>query len=109
MKAPPSIKLEILLPLNYNDKTKVEEDKFAATFDELIEKYNGVTVDRTPHLGGWVDPATEKRYQDETIVYWIVCKSTTQNLDFIKNLKPNLEKRFKQKEILMYYILVYTI
>jgi hypothetical protein len=109
MMASPNIKLEILLPLNYNDKTRVEEHKFVATYDELIEKFNGVTVDRTPLLGGWVDPATERRYQDETIVYWIVCKSTTQNLSFIKSLKPKLEKRFRQNEILMYYILVYTI
>jgi hypothetical protein len=37
--ASPNIKLEILLPLNYNDKTRVEEHKFVATYDELIEKF----------------------------------------------------------------------
>ena len=104
-------KIEILLPLYHNEddfgnRKKIEGVKFSDTFDELVERFGGCTVDNTPLLGGWVDPRTKKRISDENTTYWVVCKKTKKNIDFFRKFKKKLIERFEQKDIMMYYVII---
>jgi hypothetical protein len=105
----PQIKVEILLPKLYNvnedgRRKEIEGKKYADTFDDLVEKFGGCTVDNTPLLGSWMDPKTKERINDENTTYWVVCESTEENLEFFCQLKEKLKERFKQEDIMMYSI-----
>ncbi|MGC1425737.1 MAG: hypothetical protein WA833_03445 [Nitrosotalea sp.] len=105
------LKVEILLPLRYNEdkkgkRKKIEGEKFATTFDELVVKFKGCTIDNTPLLGDWIDPDTHRRYKDENSTYWIVCKKTKSNMEFFRRLKKKLKVRFQQKDMMMYYVII---
>jgi len=103
------IKAEILIPIYYNDKTSVEDEKLTATYDDIEARFGGCTLDETPLIGGWIDPDTKIHYEDQNITYWVLCDGTDGNIEFFRNLKDTLKKRFKQQEILMYYLYVYRL
>jgi len=42
---------EILLPLLYNDSSKIEKEKFLITNEELVEKFGATTTDLTRIVG----------------------------------------------------------
>ena len=42
----PFERYEILLPLNYNDGTPIEPEKFQETRRELVEHFGALTMDR---------------------------------------------------------------
>ena len=105
------LKVEILLPLYYNEdrsgkRKKIEGRKYAETFDDLMTKFGGCTIDDSPLLGGWVDPSTQKRIRDENTTYWVVCKKTKKNVEFFHNFKKKLKKKFEQKDMMIYYVIV---
>jgi len=105
------LKVEILLPLCYNEdkkgkRKKIEGEKFSTTFDELVAKFGGCTIDNTPLLGNWVDPDTQKRYSDENSTYWVVCRKTKNNIMFFHKMKKKLKVRFQQKDMMMYYVTI---
>lgn len=108
------LKIEILLPLYYNadasgTRANIEGSKYAQTYNEITAKFGGCTVNNSPILGGWVDPATGKEIQDENVTYWVVCKNTKLNIRFFTRLKSTLKERFKQDEIMMYYVEIHRI
>jgi hypothetical protein len=45
---------EILLPLEYNDGTPVEQEKFDDTRNELNNRFGGVTLDSIRVSGYWL-------------------------------------------------------
>ncbi len=45
---------EILLPLLYNDSSKVEKEKFLTTSEELVERFGATTTDSTRIVGRWI-------------------------------------------------------
>lgn len=105
------IKVEILLPSLYNEdkdgvRKEIEGKKYSDTFDDLMDKFGGCTIDNTPLLGGWVDPKTQERINDENTTYWVVCDNTPENITFFKNFKEVLKTRFKQEDIMIYSIIV---
>jgi len=105
------LKVEILLPLRYNkDKNgkrkKIEGEKFSKTFEELVGKFGGCTIDNSPLLGGWLDPSTQKQIKDENSTYWVVCKKTSSNIQFFHNMKKKLKVRFEQKDMMIYYVII---
>ncbi|MEW5841045.1 hypothetical protein [Nitrososphaera sp.] len=109
------LKVEILLPLYYNaanhsgNRASIEGGKYTQTYNEIIDRFGGCTIDNSPLLGGWLNPATGKEIQDENVTYWIVCKNTKSNVQFFSRLKGVLKKRFQQDEIMMYYIEIHRI
>ena len=105
------LKVEILLPRYYNaDKfgkhKDIEGSKFSETYDDLMNKFGGCTIDNTPLLGGWVDPKTKERLSDENATYWVVCEKTKKNIDFFYRFKKKLKKRFEQKDMMIYYVTI---
>jgi mRNA-degrading endonuclease YafQ of YafQ-DinJ toxin-antitoxin module len=95
------LKVEIYVPLYYNDKTLVEKSKFILTFDDIFGKFNACTMDSTPLSGDWRDPKTGIVYHDQIIIYWVVCEDLVENREFPKNLKETLKERFCQEEMMM--------
>ena len=107
------LRVEILLPLYYNPtgskkRRRVEGAKYLQTYEELYEKFEGCTIDNSPTIGGWKNPRTGKMIKDENVAYWVVCKSTVENLNFFKRMKKRLKERFMQDDLMMYYIRIYT-
>ncbi|HEX9677418.1 hypothetical protein [Nitrososphaera sp.] len=108
----PDLKVEVLLPLYYNPdskrkRIKIEGSKYSKTYDDISNKFGGCTMDNSPLVGGWLDPKTKKPVKDISKTYWVICKKTKTNIQFFKKLKKNLEARFMQEEIMMYYIQVH--
>lgn len=107
------IKVEILLPKLYNanesgERKVIEGKKYSDTFNDLMDMFGGCTVDNTPLLGGWVDPTTKERIDDENTTYWIVCENTDKNIVLLREFKEKLKERFQQKDIMMYSIPIDT-
>ncbi len=109
------LKVEILLPIYYNPdnskkkRKKIEGEKFSQTYNEIYDEFNGCTIDYSPLIGGWKNPKTGKMIKDENISYWVVCKSTKNNLRFFYKLKKNLKQRFEQEDMMMYYVRIHRI
>ena len=104
-----SIKVEILLPTLYNEnedgqRHEIEGKKYSDTYDDLMDEFGGCTIDNTPLLGGWIDPKTKQRVNDENTTYWVVCKKSRKNKSFFKNYKEILKQRFQQDAIMMYSV-----
>ncbi len=105
----PLLKLEILLPLYHNptknnNRKKVDDDEFLETYKDLMREFGGCTIVPSPLFGGWLNPDTKKEATDEHIVYWAVYEDTKENIEFLKNFKCTLKKRFKQDDIMMYSV-----
>ena len=89
-------RFEILLPLNYNDGTEIEAEKFDRTADELCERFGGVTQDAVRVTGTWKYGGT--RYRD--ILYRIRIDTTDRAARaFFKANKEIWKERFRQLDI----------
>jgi len=49
-----SIRYEILLPLQYNDGTAIEDAKFEQTWAELVEQFQALTIQPQSLRGIWI-------------------------------------------------------
>lgn len=104
-------KIDIQLPLKFNPEDgggKIHEEYFLKTYEELLLLAGGISTNRTPILGSWINPQDEKRYNDRSIIFSVVVESedkvTPKNVTKIKELiayKEKLKERFKQKQIFM--------
>jgi len=101
-----NILVYIYLPVYYNDKTPVDKSKFVETFNELVEMFGGCSADENTIMGSWKDPITNNVYDDEIIIYHILCLDTEFNRTLLRQYKEKLKNRFRQEEILMYYVSV---
>lgn len=101
------LKVEILLPKYYNDKTKIEAKKYRITYQEIYRQFKGYSKSESIIQGYWIDPNTNKRYREENLTFWVMCEDTTENTAFLVNLKETLKVRFNQEDIMMYYSHVY--
>ena len=101
-----TIRVDIYLPMNYNNKKPIEKSKFVDTFNELVEIFGGCSADENTILGSWKDPNTKYPYSDENRIYHVICENTERNREILSKYKGKLKERFQQREILMYYIKV---
>lgn len=107
-----SLRFDIYLPLYHNEKDSsgqripVEPKKFLDTFNDLRDRFRGVSVEENTILGSWLDDE-DIINDDELRVYHIAFKLSADNLQWISNYQDALEDRFRQCEIFMYYIVVY--
>ncbi len=108
---PAQIKVEILLPLFYNDGTEIKDQLFADTYKNIMTHFKeGLTRTDIPLMGDWIDPDTGTHYDNErNTACWLLCRKTRSNIDSLQDLKKTLKNRFKQREILMYYVNVYRL
>ena len=87
---------EILLPLNYNDGTEVEPEKFDQTAEELSDRFGGVTQDTVRITGTWKYGGA--RYRDELLRIRID-SDDPEAVDYLRTCKQLLKERFQQIDI----------
>ncbi len=87
---------EILLPLNYNDGTEIEPEKFDQTAEELSDQFGGVTQDTVRITGTWKYGGA--RYRDELLRIRID-SNDPRAVDFLRSYKQRLKERFQQIDI----------
>ena len=91
------IRYEILLPLEYNDGLKVEDELFDWTLNELVEKFGGVTFYSIPIKGLWIE--NNIMFGDKLVRICVDIEDTEENTEYFKRYKEKLKERFKQSEI----------
>ena len=89
-------RFEILLPLNYNDGTLIEPEKFDQTAEELCERFGGVTQDTVRVTGTWVYGGT--RYRDSLIRIRVDTNDAAASA-FLQARKETWKQRFQQIDI----------
>ena len=90
--------IEIFLPLNDNAGRKLPKTVFAETRDQLIARFGGLTAySRSPARGFWKDKG--KTTRDEIVVFEVMAKRADKK--FWRGYKRELEKRFRQEEIVV--------
>lgn len=97
------VKLHFKFPLEFNDHTRVPDEKFIESKNFFMDNYEGLSISGTT-AGYWIYSGME--YKDETVEYFVLINKAK----FLKKVKPKLmkqikkfEKDFKQIEILCYY------
>lgn len=88
---------EILLPLLYNDGSKVEKEKFLTTSEELVERFGAITTDSTRIVGRWI--YQNQLYEDKLIRIIIDVPESEDSETFFRRYKEVLKERFKQIDI----------
>ena len=74
------VRFEILLPLYYNDGSKVEEEKFVETDEELLAQFDATSTDSVIVRGRWIYQST--LYEDKLIRIRIDAADTPSNWEF---------------------------
>ena len=95
----PFTRYEILLPLRYNDGTPVETYKFQQTKGELLERFQGLTIDPGTIQGLWVYQG--EQFEDELIRLVVDVEDTPETEQFFRDFKERLKERFRQLDIWM--------
>jgi hypothetical protein len=90
---------DLYLPLRYNDGTLIEPRKFRAVQVRLLEFFNGYTFFPQPKEGVW--QMGDVVFHDEIVIYRVVSNRPRQARQFMKQLKQELMRAFKQEEIFM--------
>ena len=104
-------KVDIQLPLKFNPENGgglIPKEYFFETYEDLLKLAKGISTNKNPIIGSWINPETEKRYNDKTVVFTVIVdsedKKTVTNVTKIKELikyKEILKGKFKQHEIFM--------
>ena len=98
------LKVEILVPIFYNNGTNVEAEKYRILFEELVKQFGAVSSEDNNVINGyWINPQNNKAYADKNKVYWIIVPDTEENRQYLVNLQNKLESVFKQESILIYF------
>lgn len=92
-------KIEIFIPLYYNDNTPIEIEKIEKTRLELLKKFGALTgmpSNSDTALDGWWTHQG-KIYRDKISTFRVDCNDFNQR--FWTKYKSLLKKRFRQEEI----------
>jgi hypothetical protein len=87
------------LPLKFNDGLPVPADILNQTREELLARFDGLTVHPRSLLGIWQQEG--QRFEDELVRITIDVEDVDENWFFFSNLKTTLLERFQQLEIYM--------
>ena len=98
------LKVEILVPIFYNNGTNVEAEKYRIMFEELVKQFGAVSSEDNNIINGyWINPQDNKAYADKNKVYWIIVPDTEENRQYFINFQDKLESLFDQESILIYF------
>jgi hypothetical protein len=97
-------RFEILLPLRHNDGQPVSDESLSQTREELVERFNGISVQPQSILGIWVREAA--RYEHISVRLTVDVEDTPENRQFFVDFKAALLQRFEQLEV---YIVSYPV
>ena len=92
------LRVEILLPLRYNNKKLIQPSYFLKTEEELANRYGGCTA-LTPRSGTWISPRDSRIYQDISSGFYVDCPDNKKTITSLNTYSEVLKKRFKQKKM----------
>jgi hypothetical protein len=91
--------LQIFLPLKNNHGIDFPAEHYTQLTGYLTEKYQGLTAyTRSPAIGLWKQDKS-KTVKDEIVIFEVMTNNL--NVAELKLLKEDLEKKFKQQEIVI--------
>jgi hypothetical protein len=91
--------IQILLPLYDNDSRRIPRTRFEQTAFELSERFGGLTAyTRAPAAGLW--KKSRKQVDRDDIVIYEVMSPRMQRV-WWRTYRRTLEKRFRQKEVII--------
>lgn len=91
------LRLEILLPLYYNDGRQVEQEQFVQTDEELVAKFGATSTDTVIIRGHW--KYRSALYEDRLIRVRVDAEDNEENIAFFRQYKEILKTRFEQEDI----------
>jgi len=100
----PIRRIEIFLPLDYNDGRPIEDSKFSHLENELLARFGGVTTiqRRFPLRGLW--RSQSEVYHDRVVVITVMdfqVRTEFESIRYLERLKSRLKKKFAQLEVLI--------
>jgi len=88
---------EILLPLRYNDRRRIEQEKFDQTNLELVEKFSATTTDMITAIGAWKYRGA--LFENQLLRLIVDVPGSGSADDFFRGYKETLKARFEQVDI----------
>lgn len=96
------LRVEILLPLKYNNGKLIEPSIFLKTEQALVQRFGGCTT-LTPTSGVWLNPKDSHLYQDINSGFYVDCPNNDETFKFLRKFKRTLKKDFDQEAIYIAY------
>lgn len=90
---------DVFVPLNYNDGSPVEAEKFQRLQEDLLDQFEGLTFFPQPNRGFWKMAGVT--YRDEIVIYRVLTSADEEARYFLADLKERLKADFEQEEILI--------
>ena len=102
-------KIELYLPLKYNDGTAIETEKLKEVQLQLIAVFGAMTLSSrsAPLQGKWRYGGVE--YIDDIFRIEIIDREEWDSIQFFKNFKRRLKRNLRQLDILITVQYVHTI
>lgn len=94
------IRVDIIIPLRYNNGELIETDKHVQTKNELTARFGSCTF-LTTSEGTWTNDAAI--YMDINTSCSIITEDAPSVRDFFQKYKETLKDRYEQLEILITY------
>jgi hypothetical protein len=88
---------EILLPLRFNDGTRVPKALLAQTIQELEDRFGAVSCETQIIQGRWRGGGAA--YRDELMRAWVDAEQTPDVHAFFASFKERVKARFRQLDI----------
>lgn len=92
------LKIDITIPLFYNNGDKIEKRYLDYIRDKLITRFGGLSI-INGILGYWKD--NNKLYTDINNIYSVIYDNNDFNLNWFKDFKQELKTLLQQKDIFM--------
>ena len=90
---------DVFLPLNFNDGSPIEAERFDHLQNELLDRFGGFTFFPQPNKGFWRHG--DVTYRDEIVIYRVLAADRQEARSYFSLLKERLKTEFAQKEILI--------
>ena len=90
---------DVFVPLNYNDGSPIEAEKFQRIQAFLLERFEGLTFFSQPNEGFWKMGGIT--YRDEIVIYRVLSANPRAARRHLRVLKQLLKKDLQQEEILV--------
>jgi hypothetical protein len=89
---------DVFVPLHYNDGTPVEPEKLDRLRRRLSDYFGGLTDTRTRNAGEW--KAGGVTFHDEVVIYRVY-GDVRRSQRFIRELKEDMKREFRQQDVLV--------
>ena len=90
------IRVEIIIPLNYNNGKPIPDRTLTKVYDIIQEKFGAISKESSVIYGNWQDPKSKIWYSDTNRRIWVDCDYTFSNIRYLKELKKRLKRLLKQ-------------